>query len=62
METQFHELEHESKMQLLKTLSHTFERRGYEADKKRQEYGERNEAYPYACMYVWLPGEPLPCP
>ena len=28
METRFHELEHESKMRLLKTHSHTSERRG----------------------------------
>ena len=40
VETRFHELEHESKMWLLKTHSHTFERRDYEdceADKERQE-------------------------
>ena len=42
----FHELEHESKMRLLKTHSHTSERRGYEADKERQVKRERKEAYP----------------
>ena len=31
VETLFHELEHESKMRLLKTHSHTSEQRGYEA-------------------------------
>ena len=36
METRFHELEHESKMRLLKTHSHTSGWRGYEADKERQ--------------------------
>ena len=46
METRFHELEHDSKMRLLKTHSHTSERRDYEADKKRQEKTERKEAYP----------------
>ena len=30
--TRFHELEHESMMRLLKTHSHTFEQRGYEAE------------------------------
>ena len=40
METRFHELEHESKMRLLKPHSHTSERRGYEADKKRHEERE----------------------
>ena len=40
METRFHELEHESQMRLLKTHSHTSERRGYKADKKRQEKGK----------------------
>ena len=34
MEVRFHELEHEAKMRLLKTHSHTSERRDYEADKK----------------------------
>ena len=37
VETRFHELEHESKMRLLKTHSHTSERRDYEDDKERQE-------------------------
>ena len=46
VETRFHELEHESKMWLLNTYFHTSERRGYEADKKRQEKSEGNEAYP----------------
>ena len=46
METRFHELEHESKMRLLKIYSHISERRGYEADKKRQEKRETKEAYP----------------
>ena len=46
VETRFHELEHESKMRLLKTHSHTSERRGYQADKKRQEKGDRKNAYP----------------
>ena len=46
METRFHELEHESKIRLLKTHSHTSERRDYEADKERQDIRERNEAYP----------------
>ena len=46
METRFHELEHESKIRLLKTHSHTSERRGYEADTKRSEGRERKEAYP----------------
>ena len=41
METRFHEVEHESKMRLLKTHSHTSERRDYEADKERQEKRER---------------------
>ena len=38
--------EHESKMRVLKTHSHTSERRDYEADKERQEKRERKEAYP----------------
>ena len=46
METRFRELEHESNMRFLKTHSHTSERRGYEADKERQEKRERKEAYP----------------
>ena len=46
METRFHELEHESKV-LLKTHSHTSERREYEAGKERQEKRQRKEAYPY---------------
>ena len=46
VETRFHELEHESKIRLLKTHSHTSERRDYEADKERQDIRERNEAYP----------------
>ena len=37
METRFHETEHESNMRLLKTHSHTSERRDCEADNKRQE-------------------------
>ena len=37
MKTRFHELKHEPKIRLLKTHSHTSERRGCEADKKRQE-------------------------
>ena len=41
VETRFHELKHEPKMRLLKTHSHTSERRGYEADKKRQEKREK---------------------
>ena len=45
METRFHELEHESKMGLFKTYSHTSERRGYEADKKRKGKGEIKEAF-----------------
>ena len=32
----FHELEHKSKMRLLKIHTHTCERRGYEAEKERQ--------------------------
>ena len=40
METRFHELEHESKMWLLKTHSHTSEQRSYEPDKGRQEKGK----------------------
>ena len=40
VETRFHELEHESKMRLLKTHSHTSERRDYEADKELQEKKE----------------------
>ena len=46
MEVRFHELEHEAKMRLLKTHSHTSERRDYEADKERQDQGERKKAYP----------------
>ena len=46
METRFHELEHESKV-LLKTHSHTSERREYEAGKERKEKRQRKEAYPY---------------
>ena len=42
----FHELEHVSKMRVLKTRSDTSERRGYEADKKRQVKRGRKEAYP----------------
>ena len=45
MRTRFDELEHESEMRLLKTHSHTTERRGYEAGKKRQEKRKRKEAY-----------------
>ena len=37
----FHELEHVSKMRLLKTHSQTSERLGYEADKERQVRRER---------------------
>ena len=44
--TRFHELEHELKMRLFKTHSHTSERIGYETDKKRQEKKQRKEAYP----------------
>jgi hypothetical protein len=33
----FHELEHESKMRLLKTHSHTSERIGYAADKRKKK-------------------------
>ena len=40
MEVRFHELEHEAKMRLLKTHSHTSERRDYEADKKCQGKGK----------------------
>ena len=40
MGTRFHELEHESKMRLFKTHFHTSERRGYKADKERQEKGK----------------------
>ena len=40
MKTRFHEVEHESKMQLHKTHSHTSERRGCEADKKRNKKGQ----------------------
>ena len=46
VETRFYEPEHKSKMWLLKTHSHTSERRGYGADQKRQEKKERSEAYP----------------
>ena len=46
VETRLHEIEHESKMRLFKTHSHTSERRGYQADKKRQEKRERKEVYP----------------
>ena len=35
--SRFHQLEHESKTRLLKTHSHTSERLGYEARKKREE-------------------------
>ena len=45
METRFHELEHEFKRRLLKTHSHTAERRVYESDKERQQKTERREAY-----------------
>ena len=41
----FHELEYESKMRLFKTHSHTSERRGCQADNKRQENRERKGAY-----------------
>ena len=43
--TRFHKLEHESKMRLLKTQSHTSGRRGYEAGEKRREKREIKEAY-----------------
>ena len=43
--TRFDKLEHESKLWLLKTHSHTSEWRGYEANKKRQEKRGRKEAY-----------------
>ena len=51
MDTRFHELliDHESKTRLLKTQSHTSERRGYEADeadKERQEKSDRKKVYP----------------
>ena len=46
VETRFPELEHVSKVRLLKNHSHTSERRGYEADKERQVTRERKEAYP----------------
>ena len=46
METRLYELEHESKMRLLKTHPHTSERQGYEADKARQQKREAKEAYP----------------
>ena len=36
----FHELEHGPNMRLLKTHSHASERRGYEAEKERQENGK----------------------
>ena len=47
-EARFHELltEYESKMPLLKTHSHTSERRDYEAGKERQEKRGGKEAYP----------------
>ena len=46
METRLYELEHESKMRLLKTHPHTSERQGYEADKARQQKREAKEASP----------------
>ena len=46
METRLHELEHESKMCLLKTHFQISERREHVADKERQEKRERKEAYP----------------
>lgn len=49
METRFHELliEHDSKMRLLKThTTSTCEERDTEAEKKRQEKGERKGTYP----------------
>ena len=46
VQTQFHELEHELKMRLLKTHSHTSERRDHEADRERQENMERKEDCP----------------
>ena len=45
VETRFHEVEHDSKMRLLKTHSHTSERRDYEANKERQEQKERKGAH-----------------
>ena len=45
VKTRFHELEHESKMRLLNSHSYTVERRGYKADKERQEKRAGNEAY-----------------
>ena len=36
-ETRFHEVDHESKMRLLKTHSHTSGQQGSEAEKERQE-------------------------
>ena len=41
-EIRFHELEHGSKMRLLKTHSHTSERLGYEASKTRRKVIEGN--------------------
>ena len=41
VEARFHELEHESKIRLLKTHSYTSERRDCEADKERQKNGEK---------------------
>ena len=39
-ETRFHEVEHESKMRLIKIQSNASERRGYEAEKERQLKGK----------------------
>ena len=41
--SRFQELEHESKMRLLKTHSHTFGRRGYDADKEGRVKGKETE-------------------
>ena len=41
METRFHELEHESKMRLLETHSHTSKRRAYGIDTERQKKRKR---------------------
>ena len=43
MENRFHELEHVSKVRLLKTHFHTSEQRGYEADRERQEKGKQRK-------------------
>ena len=45
METRFYELEHESRMRILRTHSYTSEQRGYETVREGQENKERKEAY-----------------